>query len=86
VRQGDFDVPWIPSLAGGGFVKLDKYRKDPAVGLKVTITGRHHLHDYNAIIRDVVRLGENGPESFRVEVEATHKLETVRKSNLMVRT
>ena len=48
--------------------------------------GRHHLHGYNAIIRDVVQLGENGPESFRVEVEATHKLETVRKSNLIVRT
>jgi transcription elongation factor len=86
VRRGEIDVRWIPSLIGGGFVKLGKYRRDPAVGLKVTITGRHHLHGYNAIIRDVVQLGENGPESFRVEVEATHKLETVRKSNLVVRT
>ena len=84
--RGDFDVPFIPSLAGGGFVKLDKYRKDPAIGLKVTITGRHHLHGYNAIIRDVIQLGENGPESFRVEVEATHRLEMVNRSNLMVRT
>jgi hypothetical protein len=50
------------------------------------ITGKHHLHGYNAIIRDVVRLGENGPESFRVEVEATHRLEIVNRSNLMVRT
>jgi hypothetical protein len=50
------------------------------------ITGKHHLHGYNAIIRDVAQLGDNGPESFRVEVEATHRLETVSKINLTVRT
>jgi hypothetical protein len=73
-------------LPGGGFVKLSKYQKDPTIGLKMVITGRHHLHGYNAVIRDIVHLGERGPESFRVEVEATHKLETVSRENLMIRT
>jgi hypothetical protein len=73
-------------LADGGFVQRSKYRKDPMVGLKVIITGRHHLHGYNAVIRDITRVGEKGPESFRVEVEATHKLENVSKTNLMIQT
>jgi hypothetical protein len=68
------------------FTKLSKYRKDPTIGLKVIITGRHQLHGYNALIRDIVRVGENGPELFRVEVEATHRLENVSKANLMIRT
>jgi hypothetical protein len=72
-------------MPGSGFVKLSKYRKDPTIGLKVTITGRHHLHGYNAVIRDIVHLGERGPESFMVEVEATHRLETIRKTNLAIR-
>ena len=72
-------------MAGGGFVKRNKCREDPTIGLKVMITGRHHLHGYNAVIRDIARVGEKGPESFRVEVKATHKLENVSKTNLKIR-
>ena len=79
------DVPWIPLLPGG-FVKASKYRKDPTVGLKVVISGRHSLHGYKAVIRDVVHLDAEGlPRSFKVEVEATHKMETVDKDNLAIR-
>ena len=73
-------------MAGGGFTKFSKYQKDPTIGLKVIITGRHHLHGYNTLIRDIVRVGEKGPELFRVEVEATHRLENVNKTNLAIRT
>ena len=54
------------------------------INLKVLIVGRHHLHGYKAMICDIAQVGERGPESFRVEVEATHKLETVNKTNLTI--
>jgi len=62
------------------------YRKDPAIGLRVIITGRHPLHGLNGVIRQICKVGETGPESFRVEVEATHKLETISRTNLALRT
>ena len=55
---------------------------DPTIGLKVIITGWHPLHGLNAVIREIGKVGETGTESFRVEVEATHKLETINKTNL----
>jgi hypothetical protein len=71
----------------GGFVKASKYCKDPTVGLKVVISGHHGLHGYNAVIRDVVHLDARGlPQSFKVKVEAMHKMETVDKGNLTIRT
>jgi hypothetical protein len=38
------------------------------------------------VICDITQVGEKGPECFRVEVEATHKLENVSKTNLTIRT
>ena len=69
----------------GGFVKRKNYPDDPSIGLKVTITGRHNLHGYHAVIRDVVGIDEIGPVSYSVEVEATRRLETIHRMNLTIR-
>jgi hypothetical protein len=78
------DVPWIPSLPVGGFVKRNKYRNHYLIGLKVTITGKHPFHGYNAAVCEIGDVGETGPLSFIVEVDATHRLEKIAIMNLAI--
>ena len=85
MRRGDVDVPWIPSLPVGGFVKRNKYRNHYLIGMKVTISGKHHLHGYHAAIHDVGDVDETGALSFVVEVDATHRLEKIPTKNLVIR-
>jgi hypothetical protein len=79
------DVPWIPSLPVGGFVKRNKYRNHYLIGLKVIITGKHFFHGYYANIREIGNVDETGVLSFVVEVDATHRLEKIPTMNLVIR-
>jgi hypothetical protein len=78
-------VPWIPTLPVGGFSKRNKYLSHPAIGFKVVITGRHPLHGYHAVIREIVHIDDMGPLSFGVEVDARSRLETIDRKNLAIR-
>ena len=68
----------------GSFIKCNEYRNHPSIGLEVTVAGKHPLHGLNAVIRDIAKIDEIGPVSYIVEVDATHRKETIQAMNLAI--
>jgi len=55
-------------------------RRHPAVGLRVTISGKHHLSGYHGFIRDVHT--QTRPVRVSVEVEATREIKIFEAQHL----